>query len=367
MSVHAKKTIRDVKPYTQGKAGTAGNPAPIKLSSNELPYPPSPGAVAAFHQVEPDIGRYPDGGQQALRNAIADLHRVPASNIFAGNGSEEAIGLMVRAILNPGDQILVSGNSFVMTEIYARSVGAEIITCPETNHIVDVDAFLARVTAKTRIVYICSPNNPTGTYTTAANLERLYSALPKAVLLIVDAAYAEFADAPDYDSGLSLFRPDGRVAVTRTFSKAYGLAGLRIGYAVAPDAVIDAVSRLRTPFNASTAAMAAATAAVEDQGHLRAAVARIRRTRAEFTATLQDLGLTVVPSQANFVLIDLRDHWGNACALDEALQNAGILGRPVAAGTSQEYRITIGTEDEMRKTAAAIRAWLDQGRTDAAR
>ena len=259
-------------------------------------------------------------------------------------------------MLSAGDEIIVSENSFLMTEIYARSVGARIVKCPESDYRVDVDGMLAAVTERTRIAYVCSPNNPTGTYTPIRELRRLADGIHDDILLLVDAAYAEFADATDYDTGQSLFSPHGRVAVARTFSKAYGLAGLRIGWAIAPDRVLDAVARLRSPFNTNAAAMNAATAAVRDRQHLRRSVARIRETRDRFSNALRSLGIRVVPSEANFVLLAFPDGGDDAKSLEAALQAAGILGRPVADGVNA-FRITIGTEEEMAEAFSAIREW----------
>ena len=363
-TIRVKTGLTKVRSYKQGKSDIEGVVEPIKLSSNELPYPPSPKAAKAYRSIETVLGRYPDGAQAELRNVLAKLHGIPKDNIFAGNGSEEAIGLIVRAVLEPGDKIIVSENSFIMTEIYARSVGAEIIKCGEFDQRVDVDAMLAAVCERTKIVYLCSPNNPTGTYTSAQELMYLNAGLPDGVLFLMDMAYAEFADAPDYSDGLSLFSPEGRVVITRTFSKAYGLAGLRIGYAIAPNAVVSAVSRLRTPFNANSAAMAAATAAALDQEYLQNNVSKVRATREVFSTGLRDLGLTVIPSQANFVLISFDSGDDLASSLDSALKSMGILGRPAVAGEKNEYRISIGTDEEMRKTLKVIREWLDDRRGD---
>ncbi|WP_371169267.1 histidinol-phosphate transaminase [Aliiroseovarius sp. 2305UL8-7] len=356
MSIAAKETLSKVAPYKQGQSTIEGVDQVIKLSSNELPFPPSPKAVEAFHATEVDLGRYPDGSQAGLRAAVATVHNLPEANIFAGNGSEEALGLIIRTILSAGDEIVISENSFMMAEIYARSVGAEVVKCAETDFRVDVKAMAAAVTDKTKMVYICTPNNPTGTYTTAAELEWLEAQLPEDMLLLVDAAYAEFVDADDYESGLSMFSTEGRVAVTRTFSKAYGLAAQRIGWAVAPDRVVDAVARLRTPFNTNAAALAAAEAAVLDQDYLAATVARMNTIRRQFVADLEALDLHVVPSQTNFVLIVFGDGGDEAKTIDAALQKAGILGRPVS-GEANEFRISIGTEEEMSKTIAVIRDW----------
>ena len=356
MKERLKRTLSGVAPYRQGESAIAGLNRVVKLSANELPHPPSPAAIAAFHETGETLNRYPDGAQTALRAALAAEHGIPEECVFAGNGSEEAIGLIVRAMLSEGDEIIFSENSFLMTEIYARSVGARIVRCPESDYRVDIDRMLAAVTRRTRIVYVCSPNNPTGTYTPIDELRRLSEELHDDALLLVDAAYAEFADASDYDAGQSLFSPEGCVAVARTFSKAYGLAGLRIGWALAPDKVLDAVTRLRSPFNANAAAMNAAAAAVRDQQYLRQSVARIRATRDQFSNALRSLGIQVVPSQANFVLLVFPDGGDEARSLEAALRSAGILGRPVADGVNA-FRITIGAEEEMADALAAIRSW----------
>ena len=357
MTVQVKSSLRAISPYKQGSASVAGGMKMIKLSSNELPYPPSPKALAAYGAVQTELGRYPDGSQTGLRAAIAALHDIHATNIFCGNGSEEAIGLIIRTIIAAGDEMVISENSFLMAEIYARSVGGIIVKCVEQDHRVDVDAMLAAITPLTRIVYICTPNNPTGTYTTRAELHRLAAGIPDGVLLIVDAAYSEFVTATDYDCGLkSLFKPQGNVVVTRTFSKAYGLAGLRIGWAAVPDAVADGVARLRTPFNANSAALAAAEAAIRDQDHLHRSVAAVNATRETFCAGLRGLGLSVVPSQANFVLIVFAPGGDDATQLDSALKAKGILGRPVS-GHANEYRLSIGTDVDMDQTLEAIRLW----------
>jgi len=353
-----KESLKDIKPYKQGESSIAGKKRVIKLSSNELPYPPSAAAIEAFQNTELTLGRYPDGGQSELRAAIAAIHHVPAENVFAGNGSEEAIGLVIRAVLTAGEEIVISENSFIMAEIYARGVGGEIITCAERDYRVDVDAMITAVTNKTRIVYLCTPNNPTGTYSTIEEITRLAAALPEHVVLILDAAYAEFVDAQDYDCGLSsLFDPLGRVIVTHTFSKAYGLAAQRIGWAAVPNGVMDAVSRIRTPFNTNTAGLNAATAAIWDQSTLYKNVARIIKTRGRFTLALTDLGINVVPSQTNFVLLTFKEGGDEARHLDSVLQEAGILGRPVSGGTN-EFRISIGTDDEISKTLEVITNWV---------
>ena len=361
MTVKVKSSLESIKPYRQGKSEISGRRHAIKLSSNELPYLPSPAAIEAFGETEQLLNRYPDGSQTELRRAIASVHDVPEGNIFAGNGSDEAIALLIRAVLSAGETMVTSENCFLMAEIYARSVGANVVKCPETNHRFDVDAVLDAISPETRIVYVCSPSNTSGTYTTEAELRRLDRRLPPEVLLLVDAAYAEFADAPDYGSGMKIFSSDGRVAITRTFSKAYGLAAQRIGWALAPDAVVKAVSRLRSPFNTNAAALRAAAAAVADQNYLKQTVAKVRATRNRFAGNLCALGLSVIPSQTNFVLVSFPQGGNEALSLDAWLQEGGILGRPVEGGAN-EFRITIGTDEEMELAFEAIRDWVESRR-----
>ncbi|AHK46510.1 histidinol-phosphate aminotransferase 1 [Ensifer adhaerens OV14] len=358
MTIKTKSTLETIKPYVQGKSTLEGIAEPLKLSSNELPYPPSPAAIKAFHAVSACLGRYPDGAQTALRQAIAEIYGIDAGSIFASNGSEEAIGLVIRSVLSAGDNMVISENSFLMAEIYARSCGAEIRKAKETDYRVDVDALLALVDQNTRIMYVCSPNNPTGTFTPASELARLEAALPPGVLMIIDSAYAEFVTDPAYDCGIAtLFKPQGRVVVTHTLSKAYGLAGIRIGWAAAPTDIIDAVSRLRTPFNTNIAALSAAEAAIRDRGYLDAITGMINQTREWFTEGLTALGLSVVPSHTNFVLIVFPAGGSQACDLDATLQRAGILGRAVTGGAN-EFRITIGTKEQMQQTLDVARQWV---------
>ena len=357
MSIEAKSAIKNVAPYKQGQSEIDGVADPIKLSSNELPYPPSPAAVKALVEAPVNIGRYPDGSQKQLRAAIAKQFGIPSENIFAGNGSEEALGLIVRSVLAPGDNIVVSENSFVMTEIYARSCGADVVKVGEVDFRVDIDAVLDRVNSGTKIVYLCSPNNPTGTYLTKSEIARLNVELPDDVLLLLDAAYAEFVTADDYDCGIAtLFLPAGRVAVTHTFSKAYGLAGQRIGWAAVPNQIADAVSRLRTPFNTNAPALAAATAAIKDQNYLRVTSAKIVETREWFAEEMRLLGINTVPSQTNFVLLTFPEGGNEASLLDQELQRNGILARPVT-GTANELRFSIGTQEEMQSARDVVASW----------
>ena len=357
MNVKTKSGLEKIAPYKQGQSTIEGVAEPIKLSSNELPYPPSPLAQQAYDGTAVKLGRYPDGSQADLRAAISEVHGVDPANLFCSNGSEEGIGLVLRVLLSPEDSVVMSQNSFIMAEIYAAASGAEVIKVPEIDHCIDIDGVLAAVRADTKIVYLCSPNNPTGTYLSIAQIKRLDAELPSDVVLMLDGAYAEFVTADDYDSGLkTLFKPEGRVIVTRTFSKGYGMAGLRIGWVAAPLSIINAVSRLRTPFNTNAPALAAAAAAMRDQDYLKSVCQMVNETRDWFVAALKDLGLKTVPSHTNFVLIDFGAGGSEANEVDAAMQAAGIIARPVS-GASNEVRISIGTQEDMETCLAVISKW----------
>lgn len=340
--------VERIAPYVPGQSRIEGRKDPIKLSSNESSFGPSPAAIAAYHDAAAHLNRYPDASQSALREAIAEVHGLDASRIVCGNGSDELIQLVIRAYASAGDEVLLSENGFVMCEIHAHAQGAKVVKAPEREDRVDVDALLARVSSRTRVLCIANPNNPTGTYLPSADVHRLHSALPSGVMLLLDGAYAEYATAPDYDAGASLVEQHSNVVMTRTFSKIYGLPALRIGWAYCPPAAIQAIQRIRSPFNASSAALAAATAAVRDQGW----IARVREHNAEWllriAAHLRELGLDVVPSVANFYLIRFpmeSDMDANGAAA--FLIANGIIPRPVGGVAGQrELRITVGTDEE---------------------
>ncbi|MCP5092834.1 MAG: histidinol-phosphate transaminase [Gammaproteobacteria bacterium] len=344
-------------PYVQGKCKIEGQEEVIKLSSNECCFGPSPAAVDAYHGIALELHRYPDGSQAALRQAIASVHGIDADRIVCGNGSEEVIGLLIRCYVGEGDELLLSENHFVMCSIYGKGQGADIVLAPETNYTIDVDAILERVSDRTRMIAIANPNNPTGTYLPASEIRRLIESVPENILIILDGAYAEFVEADDFDAGIQSVESRNNVVMTRTFSKIYGLAGLRIGWGYGPPAVIEIVNRLRTPFNASIAALAAAEAAIGDHAH----VERVRehnthwltRFREEFT----NLGLTVVPSVANFYLMDyggLPDK--SAEEAGAYLEAHGIIPRP--GGSDKCLRITVGNEAENEAVLETLSAYL---------
>ena len=352
--------ILRISSYQQGKSRIAGHEDPIKLSSNESGFGPSPRALEAYHAAGATLHRYADGGQAELREAIAEVHGLEAPRIVCGNGSEELIGLAVRAYVGPGHELLLSRNHFVMCPIYGMAQNARIILAAEKDYRIDVDAVLERVGPDTRMVALANPNTPTGTYLAATELERLHQGLPSNVLLLLDSAYAEYVLADDYEAGAALARDTDNVIMTRTFSKIYGLAGLRIGWAYCPKPVIAALQRIRTPFNTNCAALAAAAAAVRDV----AFIDEVRRHNARWLEVIRReltaLGLYVVPSVANFYLLDFQRRPGKSAGGAAAhLESRGIIPRPVGAeGSDEVLRITVGLDAENRAVLDALREYM---------
>ncbi len=349
--------IMDIAPYVGGEA--AGS---IRLASNEGALGPSPKAMDAYQRLAGSVHRYPDGGSTALREALAKRFNLDASRIVCGAGSDELISLLVRAYAGPGDEVLYSQYGFLMYPIAAKSVGATPVIAPEAHLKTDVDAMLARVTPRTRIVFVANPNNPTGSYLTGEELARLHAGLPATTLLVIDAAYAEFVTCGDYSSGLELVERHPNVVVTRTFSKIFALGSLRLGWSYAHAGVTDVLNRLRGPFNVSGAAQAAGVAALEDTEFLERSRAHNEIWREWFVAKITDLGLTPHPSVANFVLVSFKGQKlgrDDAEAARQLLKARGILVRQMNAyGLPDCLRVTIGTEPEMHAVVDGLRAFL---------
>jgi histidinol-phosphate aminotransferase len=348
--------ILDIAPYIGGEAKIPGVPRPIRLASNESALGPSAKAVAAYRALAGEIHRYPDGSAEELRAALGRRHGLDPARIVCGAGSDELITLLLRCYAGPGDEVLHSRHGFLMYPISAMAVGATPVAAPERALTADVDALLARVTERTRIVFIANPNNPTGTYLGAEEMARLHAGLPSSVLLAIDAAYAEFVNRNDYQPGTALVDKAENVVMLRTFSKIYALAGLRLGWAYCPPAVADVLNRVRGPFNVTAAALAAGVAAVEDENALARARAHNDRWLPWFSDRLAKLGIPLTPSVANFVLARFpTEPHKDADAVFAFLQSRGILARKMGAyGLPQYLRITIGTGDEMRTVAAAL-------------
>jgi len=254
--------------YVPGASGAGGAAKIHKLSSNESPLGPSPRAIAAFRAESDKLALYPDGSATALRAAIADRYGLDTDRILCGNGSDELLGLLAHVFLSPGEEAVYSQYGFLEYPIAIRAAGGVPVVAPETDYTADVDAILSKVGPKTRIIFLANPNNPTGTYIPASDVKRLHAGLPKNVLLVLDAAYAEYVQRNDYASGIELVSNYQNVVMTRTFSKIYGLAALRIGWAYAPREIVDVMNRIRGPFNVNSAALAAGVAAIQDAGHV---------------------------------------------------------------------------------------------------
>ena len=353
----ALRRMENLAPYKQGKISIPGRETVIKLSSNESCFGPSPRAIESYQAAAASVHRYPDGTQAQLRQAIARVHDIDPDRIVCGNGSEELIGLLMRCYLGEGEELLLTENHFLMCSIYGKAQGANIVLAPEKDYVVDVDALLERITPQTRVISVANPNNPTGTYVPAADITRLIEEVPENVLLILDGAYAEYVDRDDFDDGLYWVDGMSNVVVTRTFSKIYGLAGLRIGWAYGPASIIEVVNRLRTPFNASGPAMAAAAAAVADQAHVAMSREHTARWQLRIRQSLASLGLTVVPSVTNFYLLDFSSVAGkNAAEASAFLESDGIIPRP---GSSDRFvRITIGTDAENEAVLDSLTRYL---------
>ncbi len=351
--------VLDAPVYVPGAHKTGDDSVPPAiLSANENPTGCSPAAVEAAREAAGTLNRYPEGGSVDLRAAIAEVHGLPAPQLVCGAGSDELITLLLRAYAGPGDEVLYSAHGFLMYAITARTVGAEPVAAPESDLTTDVDALLARVSEATRVVFVANPNNPTGSWIPAAEMARLRAGLPDHVLLVVDSAYAEYCDDPAYSDGRELVAAcvDGaeNTVMTRTFSKIYGLAALRLGWAYAPPSVVDVLNRLRSPFNINAVAQAAGVAAVRDQ----AFVERSRRENAEqrqrLTQGLAQLGLETPPSVCNFVLAGFEAP-ETAQAANDFLQARGVLVRVMGAyGLPRHLRITVGTPDEVTRCLEAL-------------
>ena len=352
--------ILDIAPYIGGESKAAGIERPIRLASNESALGPSPKAIAAYQALAGEIFRYPDGSALELRQALGRAHGLDPDRIICGSGSDELIALLQRGYVGPDAEVLYSRHGFLMYPIGTLAVGGTPVAVPERDLTADVDAFLARVTDRTRLVFIANPNNPTGTYLSADELARLHAGLPKHVVLAIDAAYAEFVNRNDYEPGIALVNRAENVVMLRTFSKIYALAGLRLGWAYCPPGIADVLNRIRGPFNINAAALAAGVAAVGDLGALARARAHNEKWLPWFSERLQALGLQLTPSVGNFVLPQFPDdppH--NADAAFAFLQSRGILTRQMGGyGLPKHLRITIGTGEEMETVAAAIAEFL---------
>ncbi len=351
--------ILDISPYVGGESKVPGIANPARLASNENPLGVSPRAAEAFDRAISDLHRYPDGGATAIRDAIGAHHGLDPARIVCGTGSDELFALLAASYAGEGDEVLYSAHGFLAYPIVARSAGATPVTAPEKNLKTDVDALLAAIGPRTRIIFLANPNNPTGSYLTKGEIERLLDGLPDSVLLVLDAAYAEYVDREDYSAGHEWVHDRPNVVVTHTFSKIYALGSARLGWAYCPPAIADVLNRVRQPFNVNAPAMDAGIAALADAEHFTRSKAHNDRWRPWLADKLSGLGFTVHPSVANFLLVSFLPHDAEAVRL--FLKSRGVLVRQMGSyGLPDCLRITIGTEDELAQLVAGIEAFLFQ-------
>ena len=353
-----RRSIADLVPYEPGKPveevqRELGLDRVVKLASNEGPFPPFPAALEAIARAAGELNRYPDGGAYALRAALAERHGVEVDEIVVGAGADAVIDLLSQATLDPGDEIVCGWPSFPSYVLDAAKLGAVSRTVPLRDHRYDLDGLLAAIGPRTKLVYVCHPNNPTGTANSRDELDRFLEDVPEHVLVVLDQAYFEYIDDPDYADGIEeTFKAGRRVVVLRTFSKIYGLAGLRVGYGVAPADVVVATSKVRRAFDVGATAQAAALASIGDDAELARRRTLNAAGRTQLEQVLRGHGLEPVgPSLGNFVYVEV----GDGRALFDELLRQGVIVRPLAGfGAPQAIRVSVGTPEENAIFAEAL-------------
>jgi len=357
MAIRISPDIAGITPYSPGKPieelerelGLTGS---IKLASNENPLGPSPKALAVLAEAESALHRYPDGGGHVLRRALAERFKVSPDQIILGNGSDEIITLLTKVFLESGDEAVMADPSFMVYKIDATAAHGTVVQVPLRNDRHDLPAMAQAVTAKTRLIFVCNPNNPTGTYVTASDVATFMQAIPPDVIVVFDEAYYEYVTASDYPNSLALLKSGRNVVLLRTFSKIYGLAGLRIGYGVTTPEIVAYLNRIRPPFNTNSLAQKAALAALSDEAHVCESRRINRDGMASLTERLTAMGLRVVPSQANFLYFDAQQ---DGKAVFDALLRKGVIVRHLG-GTC--LRVTIGLPHENDRFMASLQAVL---------
>lgn len=351
--------IMEIAPYQGGASQVDGVANAVKLSSNENPFGASEAAKEAFRKAAFELHRYPSTDHAGLRAAIGDIHGVDPARVICGVGSDEIIAFLCQAYAGPGDEVIHTEHGFAMYRISALANGATPIEVPERERVTDVDAILAACTARTRLVFVANPNNPTGTMIGEGELARLAEGLPEQALLVIDGAYAEYVE--DCDGGAALVDARDNVVMTRTFSKLYGLGGLRVGWGYGPGYVIDVLGRIRGPFNLSHAAQVTAEAAVRDTAWAEKCRADNIRLRAWLAEALAGHGVASDTSTTNFILARFADR-AEAEACDEYLKSRGLIVRRVAGYNLPHcLRITVGDEPSCRRVAHAVGQFMGDG------
>jgi histidinol-phosphate aminotransferase len=348
--------VLDIDAYVPGKSKAPGVAKVFKLSSNESPLGPSPKAVEAYREAAGNLQDYPDGASTDLREAIGRAFGLDPGRIACGAGSDELLNMLAQAYLRDGDEVIYTEHGFLMYPIYAFGHGAKAIKVAEKDYTANVDNILAAVNAKTRIVFLANPNNPTGTYVPFDEIKRLHHGLPPNVILVLDAAYAEYVQKNDYEAGIELVATSENVVMCRTFSKIHGLAAVRLGWLYGPAQIVDALNRIRNPFNVNTPAMLAGVAAIRDTAHVEKSAAHNAKWLPWLTEEIGKLGLKVTPSVANFVLIHFPANKGRTAAdADDFLTARGLILRRVAGyGLPDALRLSVGTEEANRLVVKAL-------------
>lgn len=350
--------MRALLPYKPGKPveelqRELGLDSIIKLASNESPLGPGAAALAAVADCAPALGRYPDGNGFALKQALASFHGVPADALTLGNGSNDVLELVTRAYVTPAHQVVFSEHAFAVYPLVTQAVGARAAVTPAKSFGHDLEAMARAVDERTRVVFIANPNNPTGTWLSAAEIERFMTSLPESVLVVLDEAYFEYVDAPGYESFVGRIDRYPNLVVTRTFSKAYGLAGLRAGYAVSNAAIADVLNRVRQPFNVNAMALAAAQAALGDADHLRRSLKVNRSGMQQLTSAFDAMSIEHIPSVGNFVAARMPKPGSE---IFQALLREGVIVRPIAEyGMPDFIRVTVGLEHENARFIEALK------------
>lgn len=362
MTLVPKPGILDIKAYVGGRAEAPGAERVYKMSSNETPFGPSPKAIAAAQDALKTVSIYPEGSARELREALGEFYGLDPQRIVCGNGSDELLTLIANCYLRPKDEVVMSAHGFLIYKIATLANSATPVEIPEPDLRMDIDAVLEKVTAYTRLVYVANPNNPTGTYLTADELRRLQAGLPASALLVIDAAYAEYVNKNDYDSGFAMVEEFDNVVITRTFSKIYGLAGLRVGFAYCPAHLADTLNRVRAPFNVNIMGQRAAIAALADRAHVEHAARHNDLWRDRLLHEIRALGLRADESAANFILIHFPKMPGKTAAdADRYLTSRGlILRRMESYHLPNCLRLTVGTEEANGAFLEALKKFLAQ-------
>jgi histidinol-phosphate aminotransferase len=360
-----RPSILSIEPYVGGESKIPGVNRIVKLSSNEGAFGVPPGVQTAYAKLATELHRYPDGGARALREAIGARFGLDPAKIVCGNGSDELIGALILSYGGEGTELVMSAHGFVMYDIAGRYAGCQVIKVPERDLVADVDGLLAAVGPRTRLLFLANPNNPTGSMLPAAEVARLRAGLREDVLLVLDSAYAEYVTRADYDAGNALVEAGTNTVMTRTFSKVFGLGGVRLGWCYGPAHVVDILNRVRGPFNVNAPAMAAGIAALAEPGWVEKSVAHNTQWRATLSDELRALGITVHPSEGNFILADFATP-ARAKVADAALKQRGLIVRAMTSyALPQCLRITIGTAEECGMVLDALTGFARSAGPDA--